>query len=64
MKAKYLIFGVVMTAITLVSALVGNILYMVVTCKPWSFEAFTLSLVMALMVLYFYNIAEKNEKED
>ena len=64
MKAKYLIFSVVMTAITLVSALVGSILYRVVTHTPWSFEAFTFGLVLALIVLYFYNIAKKNDKED
>lgn len=64
MKAKYLIFSVVMTTIMLVSALVGNILYRVVTRTPWSIEAFTFSLVMALIVLYFYNIAEKNDKEE
>ena len=64
MKAKYLIFSVVMTAIMLVSALVGNILYGVVTRTPWSLEAFTFSLVLALIGLYFYNIAEKNDKED
>jgi hypothetical protein len=53
-----------MTAITLVSALVGSILYRVVTHTPWSFEAFTFGLVLALIVLYFYNIAKKNDKED
>jgi hypothetical protein len=53
-----------MTTITLVSALMGNILYRVVTRTPWSFEAFTFSLVLTLIVLYFYNIAEKNDKED
>lgn len=63
MKAKYLIFSVVMTTITLVSALVGSILYRAVTRTPWSFEAFTFSLVMALTVLYFYNIAEKNDDD-
>ena len=63
MKAKYLIFSVVMTTITLVSALVGSILYRVVTRTPWSFEAFTFSLVMALTVLYFYNIAKKNDDD-
>jgi len=63
MKAKYLIFSVVMTTITLVSALVGSILYRVVTRTPWSFEAFTFSLVMAMIVLYFYNIAEKNDDD-
>ena len=64
MKAKYLIFSVVMTAITLVSALVGSILYRVVTHTPWNFEAFTFGLVLAMIMLYFYNIAERNDKED
>ena len=64
MKVKYLIFSVAMTALTLVTAWGANILYRVVTRTPWSFEAFLFALLMTLTSLYFYNIAEQNDKED
>ena len=59
MKAKYLIFSIVMTAIILVCTLSGSLLYRWLTHTSFRLETYTFSLVAGLIVLYYYDVAEK-----
>lgn len=65
MKTKYILFAMFMTVVMVVSVWLGNLVYRLFTHTPFSFEAFTFSLLTAFISIYFYNRAEEmNKKED
>lgn len=58
MKEKYLLFSVIMTIIIIVASLTGNIIYRLITHTHFSFDAFTFSLVLTMIIIYFYDRAK------
>ena len=58
MKVKYLLFSVIVTIIIIVASLTGSIIYHLITHTHFSLDAFTFSLVLTMIVIYFYDKAK------
>ena len=63
MLSRHWFFSIVMTVATLVVTFGIDLLWRWVSKQPFSFEDYTFSLVIAIIMVYFYNISVENDNK-